>query len=220
MKKIEDFSHLKPAMLDMLEDIERLRTQLLDTYQRETVFDYINSENRNTEYTKPLIINNYPVFQFAYAGPLILNEIKDEKANKNMKSYIEWCTYNLYQPEIKGTPFQNARIFIQHFYKNNIISDLDNRNHKYIIDALRLGRIIKDDSWQNISLDISGHLDNKEHIKVYIIEEKNKYDFAKYLDENKHNLKVNPFPHEMFLRFQKEEKNTNEEQSEIDEFWG
>src|SRR5699024_994984 len=153
MRKLEDFSHLKPAMLNMLEDIERLRTQLLDTFQRETVFDYINDKER--EYRKPIMVHGYPVFHFACDGPLLLNEVTDKKTNKNMKSYIEWCMYNLYQTEENGLPLQNARIFIQHFFKNNIISDLDNRNHKFIIDALRILRIIKDDNCQTVAFDIS-----------------------------------------------------------------
>jgi len=182
---------------DVLLDLETLKSNLLNNYQREQVIEHTA---RNDGYQKPLIINGYPVYQFSYAGSLPLNKTSDDKLKNLIKSYTEWCTHNIYSPKDKVLPFKKAKIFIQHFYNNNVITDLDNRNHKYIIDAIRMAQIIEDDSWQNVSLDISGYIDDKSHVQVFVVDDKHKHDFAQYLDIHRYELIKKPFPHEMFMK--------------------
>lgn len=206
------------AVEEMLLDLERLKVHLLKVYQEESVLTFTN-EKINLEYRNPIIINGYPVFQFAYAGSLPLNKTDDKELKKLTRSYMEWCTHNIYKPNEYGLPLNKAKVFIQHFYKDNIISDLDNRNHKYILDAIRMAQIIEDDNWQNISLDISGHKDNTSHVQVYVLEESNKHDFSKYLDENKYALIKKSLPHEMFINKIEQDEPQKKEEIEINDFW-
>jgi len=203
---------------DILLDLERLKSHLLNVYQKEKVLEYTSMIN-NPEYKQPLRINGYSVFQFAYAGSIPLNRLDDEELRNLTKSYMEWCTHSIYNPKEHGLPFKRAKIFIQHFYKNKVIRDLDNRNHKFILDAIRLARIIKDDNWQNISLDISGHLDERNHVQVYVVDEKNKHHFAKYLDDHKYKLQKTPFPHEMFMKKRTELNQNAAKEVEVSNFW-
>lgn len=206
------------AVEDMLVDLERLKAHLLKVYQEETVLGFTNTRIKPM-YRDPLEIHGYKVFQFAYAGSLPLNKMNDKKLKRLTRSYMEWCTHNIYNTKESGLPFEKAKVFIQHFYKDYIISDLDNRNHKYILDAIRMAQIIKDDNWQSISLDIAGYSDKTNHVQVYVVEDHNKHDFAKYLDDNKYQLIKKPLPHEMFIKETEQFEQHQTEEIEPTNFW-
>lgn len=180
-------------------ELEQFKSRLLLYKQREQVLEFEENATEG-DYWKPIYINGYPVFQFAYAGSFPLNDTQDEKINDLMKSYIEWCTYRIYNPDDDRLPLNRVRVIIQHFFDNERITDLDNYNHKFIMDALRMSNIFKDDSWLQVALDISGHKDDYSHIQVYVVEEENRLDFLQYLEKNKHELKMKALPHEAFMK--------------------
>jgi Holliday junction resolvase RusA-like endonuclease len=62
---------------------------------------------------------------------------------------------------------------IIYFFKSLRVRDLDNRNRKYLIDAIKKTRIINDDNWQTVTLIEKGIFSNHDdHIKVYVLDER------------------------------------------------
>lgn len=172
---------------------------MLELHQKHTDFstivDDIEDDEDNHSFLKqPIIINGYKVYQFSLQGTLLLNKVKDKTTIDHSKKYIEGCICNTYDIKKNDLPLKKARVFIQHFYSNYIIRDLDNRNHKLIIDALRYACIIQNDSWQHLSLDISGHKDDTDHVQIYVVDDQYKYEFGQYLEKNSNKLKQKPLP--------------------------
>jgi len=194
--------------MDALLHLEKLKYNLLLNYQRDLTMDNRLSDTAKM-HKEPLIIHGYPVFSYALAGTLPLNNTTDHDLKQEVRGYIEWCIGRMYDNKSKYLPFHKAKVFIQHFYENDIIQDLDNRNHKYIVDALRLAQIIEDDSWQHLSLDVSGYKDNFSHVQVYVVEDENELDFAGYLKSHTHKLKDEPTAFKGYLEKYKEGSTDN-----------
>ncbi|RKJ36966.1 hypothetical protein D7X33_37925 [Butyricicoccus sp. 1XD8-22] len=83
-----------------------------------------------------------------------------------------------------------AIIFVQYFIDNKI-RDLDNRNKKYIQDAIRHTRLYGDDSWHNVwNLDMGFLDEEKDHIQVYVVERINLSSFVDFLIKHHEKLKA------------------------------
>lgn len=67
--------------------------------------------------------------------------------------------------------FNKATMFIIHKFCQNDAQakDLDNLDYKPVIDAVRMTRIIPDDSWNYLSLSLIGDVDNIENIEAYLV---------------------------------------------------
>lgn len=68
------------------------------------------------------------------------------------------------------TPIENARVSIQYHFKDNLRRDPDNYSGKFILDALVKERILKDDSFNNVTLTLSATFKSKEPRTEIIIE--------------------------------------------------
>ncbi|WP_193065422.1 hypothetical protein [Oceanobacillus oncorhynchi] len=189
---------------DLIRDLDRFKFHLLEAYQKIRVEDY-QEDTVSIIYRQPQEINGYKFYQFSYSGSLPMYRWTDKHLIEKLKKYILYCTSNLYDDI--DLPLRKAKIFIQHFFSNGVITDSDNYHHKFIIDALRYSRIIADDNWKNISLDISGHADSWNHVQVYVVPDANKFDFGLYLEENKYDLVKKPYPHDEIIV---QEKNDND----------
>lgn len=99
--------------------------------------------------------------QFSYEGFLPpyfeVNELpKDSLRNKyrgwNKEYYILATRQAITRSKIKRQFNEKTCVILLHFFPNNLTRDLDNRNRKYLIDALKLTGILLEDSWQEVSI--------------------------------------------------------------------
>ncbi|MFC3041608.1 hypothetical protein ACFOGI_15280 [Virgibacillus xinjiangensis] len=140
----------------------------------------------------PLMVNGYPVYQFSYDGMLPLYKEGDREYLALIRNYYHRITLEEYDYSKVETPLNRAVLVIQHHFKDGIIRDLDNRNRKYIIDAIRQTRLVEDDNWKELSIVEEGLPDKQNHIQVYLLEKENKVDFLNYLEQHSHHLKKIP----------------------------
>lgn len=173
-------------LLDILKNIERLKVGIMKQ---------INEANYNkvsafptTVY--PMVINDYPVFQFSYEGMLPHHKRTDKEYNKIIKDYYFHSTIDAYDFEQINIKLDEAVIIYVQYFKDDIIQDLDNRNKKYIQDAIRQTAILADDSWKNVwNMDIGFEDDEANHVQVYVVPKENYMDFYSYLMENHEKIK-------------------------------
>lgn len=169
---------------EVLSQLESFRANLLlEHLEQEKQNLYLGEvESNNQNVFQPLWVNDYPVLQFRYEGALPL--YKDKKADYIAlirKYYFQSTVQTYHLPAIEGLIQGKATILIQHIFKNNAVRDLDNRNRKYIIDAIRFAEIIPDDNFRNLSIFEEGLVDDgpmsSPFVNVYILEERNFHDF-------------------------------------------
>ncbi|GLY12709.1 hypothetical protein [Pseudobacillus badius] len=162
-----------------LKRLEALRACLL----RESA--YIESDQaikagkfRPNEGRDPIYINGYPVFQFCYRGEIPLYDKEDPKYTATVRDYYLQATYNSYDFSNMPVRFEKAVMIIQHFFTNRSRRDLDNRNRKYLIDAIRHTGLIKDDDFNVLSILEEGFCTEEEPcVKVFLLEKRNFQDF-------------------------------------------
>ncbi|CAN7769088.1 hypothetical protein LJR153_007391 [Paenibacillus sp. LjRoot153] len=94
----------------------------------------------------------------------------------NKEYYILVTRQAVKRLKIKQTFHEKAFLLIVHCFPNNLERDLDNRNRKYLIDALKLSGILLNDSWQDVSIMEIGCLDQEAgaHVEVFVSKDKNK----------------------------------------------
>lgn len=200
------------------------------------IMKQINKLNYNTEAitptkvfpvskVKPLEINGYPVIQFHYDG-LLPHYVENNEYKRLLRSYYFHSTVSAYDFEGMEGLFDEVVIIYCQYFKDNIIRDLENRNMKYIQDAIRSTQIIKDDDWNNVwNMNLGLYDEKMNHVQVYVVEKNKFLDFYSYLIENHEELKeTNEFVlvKDKFLEKHRRElietygKKTDEEIEEVD----
>lgn len=109
-----------------------------------------------------------------------------QKIKTSKFSYYE-TLQNIYREEITKCLFKEKNripnfieaekvfVIILQYFKNNIISDLDNRFHSIVFNSLRSARIIPDDSWRNLSYMEDGkHTKESAYTEIYICDYREK----------------------------------------------
>lgn len=124
------------------------------------------------------VIDNIPYFQFSYDGMLPhFNERDNEHLSLIRKYYLK-ATLSAYDYSKIDYKFKNAFIVFVQYFKDNIIRDLENRNKKYIQDAIKATGLISDDCWHSVWNADLGFLDpESNHVQVYLV---SKEDFANF----------------------------------------
>lgn|SRR5699024_6403010 len=208
----------------MWNDGKELKKQLVNLEKlKEGIMLQLNKLDQNDEAVKPTTvypvakvkthnINGYPVMQFNYEG-LLPHFIEDREHKKLLKKYYFHSTVSAYDYEgIEGVFGNEVFIIFCQYFKNNIVRDLDNRNTKYIQDAINSMLIINgDDDWSSVwNMNMGFGDKDKNHTQVYVVERKNFIDFYKFLEENHYELmdKTNfPIDKKEFINtFNKENK--------------
>jgi|SRR5690606_12937635 len=87
-------------------------------------------------------------------------------------------------------PFDKATMMIVHYFPDYKTRDLDNNYYKPVIDSIRKSRIIKDDSWQNLSLLTLGDIAEQESIELYVVPHKYTIEFLFQVVPEKFNIDV------------------------------
>ncbi|MFJ2043935.1 hypothetical protein ACIOBL_10040 [Paenibacillus taichungensis] len=122
---------------------------------------------------KELDIDGSSVYQLSYQGMLPLY-MKENSCKKQVRDYYIQATMEA-AIEHEIPIIDSAFIYICHFFQNQIIRDLDNRNRSILINAVRYAGFIKDDSWKHIEIMESGFMDveRNNHVQVFITDSKN-----------------------------------------------
>lgn len=182
----------KTRLKEILRGIERTKQYVMRElnalgYNKETV-------RRTIVYpvakVKPIYIKDYPVFHFAYEGALPLYDEENSEYNSMIRSYYYNATFDAYDYSKLSLPMmEDATIIFVHYFNDMKIRDLDNRNRKFIQDAIKLTGIIEDDNWQNVwNLEIAFYDKNKCHVQVYVIPSQKLPHFIGYLMDNHRNM--------------------------------
>lgn len=179
---------------------------------------------------KPLMVRGYPVFRFSYQGALPPYE-KDHAYKTRIRDYYLRATLDAYDWGKVDLQFEKAGLFIAYYFKSKMIRDLDNRNRKYLQDAIRATGIIKDDSWRDLSCLEMGFPSEQNHIQMYVMDDNNFPDFHRFMKN--HHLEVMKYPEvtqDDYLRAmekEEQERKTEElEREKIDDqkqesyYWG
>ena len=185
----QNADHLK----EMLKKLELFKQEIMKEINRLDKND--EAIVRTTVYpmakVKPLEINGYPVFQFGYEGMLPLYKEDDYEYLSMIRHYYFRATFDAYDySKLKLPAMEKAVIIFVHYFKDDSIRDLDNRNKKYIQDAIRQTRIINSDSWQHVwNMDMAYKDKEKSHVQVYVVPQHHFTDFIQFLMDNHDTLK-------------------------------
>ncbi|ALX47714.1 hypothetical protein [Lentibacillus amyloliquefaciens] len=185
---------MKSHYLDLLKSVEMFKEETMRRLYEEKLEDMNEAGPGSNPLAKatPLMVNGYPVFQFSYDGMLPLYKEDDRDYAAMVRNYYQRITFESYNYTDVNNRFGRAVIIIQHYFNDNVIRDLDNRNRKYIIDAIRHTGLVKDDNWKELSIIEEGLVDKQNHIQVYLLADENKINFLRYLEKHQHHLKQIP----------------------------
>lgn len=163
-------------------------------------------------------INDYPVVQFNYEGLLPLY-IEDCEYEKLIKNYYFHATISAYNYEgLENILSDEVIIIYCQYFKDEIVRDLDNRNFKYIQDAIRSTCLIADDNWNSVWNMNMGLSDDENHVQVYVVNRKNYIDFCKWLESNHYmlaNKEIYPFDKDDFIKKYQNEIANNEKNKSL-----
>src|SRR5699024_484020 len=137
--------------------------------------------------------NDALVYQFSYHGALPPYQGMTKQYIKMMKDYYYMATLQssdvlniqeeTHNPAWKG---KNVIIFA-HFFRDLKTRDLDNRNKKYILDAIKRTGVLEDDSWMHVTLTDMAFLDEgHNHVQVFVVPENMYPAFYEELHANHH----------------------------------
>lgn len=165
-----------------LECLEMLRINLYRDLVEAKTYPYQRVPIKHKNYFQPLAINGYPVFQFRYEGAMPLYDKENRELIQLVRDYYFQATLEMYElPEI-NIQFKKAVLIIQHIFPDKIIRDLDNRNRKFVIDAIRLTGLINDDHFMNLSIFEEGYVKENAipYVNVFLLNKENFQDFLTY----------------------------------------
>src|SRR5699024_1817322 len=142
---------------------------------------------------RTLEIKGNHVIQIAYDGllPLYIDNTSYKQAICDYYFDATLCSYDFSGME---DYYNKPTVIFFHYYDNKIIRDYDNRNYKYILDAIRHTRIMEDDNWQSMSTADFGFVSDINAVYVYICEEKKLPNVLSDLFENHEQYKEGNMP--------------------------
>lgn len=186
---------LENELKEALKNLEKLKQNIMRIINKMNCNE--QSIRRTTVYpmakVEPLMINGYPVFQFGYEGLLPLYKENDFEYLSMIRHYYYRATFDAYDFSKINTPvFKRAVIIFVHYFNTEMERDLDNRNKKYIQDAIRQTGIIGRDDWKHVwNMDIAFLDEERNHVQIYVTPTEKLIDFLSYLLENHEKLKEN-----------------------------
>ncbi len=172
-------------MESTLKNLELLRVSLMSDLNEPEMQSYARIQRDSKQFYQPIMVNGYPVFQFRYDGAMPLYDEKDKKYTALVRNYYFQVTLNMYEFPKIDIRFEKAVLIIQHVFSNAIIRDLDNRNRKYLIDAIRHTGLIDDDNFMHLSIVEEGFIKKEcsPYVNAFLLGENNLLDFLSHKDE-------------------------------------
>jgi len=212
-----DYDRIK-VIKGMLEKTEMFRSDLMselnelqenrDTFTPISVYPMANIEHFTFE--------SMPVYQFSYHGALPPYEGMTRQYIKMIRNYYHNTTAssfsNLEVKKLKNVDISGGErktvILFAHFFNDLATRDLDNRNKKYVLDAIKNTEVINDDSWKDVKLLDSGYLDKGyNHLQVFVFSEKILSTFLEDLENNQEKYIKNKRFKKQFEQFESDYKN-------------
>lgn len=134
-----------------------------------------------------LSIEGNLVYQFDYEGTLPLY-MKNKPYEDKIRAYYQGAMIEALEGR-SLLKFDQAFIYVCHFFSNLQIRDLDNRNRRHLINAIRSAQIIEDDRWEFIEIMDSGYLDpqKRNRIELFITSRENAMNLVKYVRDKMRN---------------------------------
>lgn len=102
-----------------------------------------------------IIINNIPPSNNKYLG-----NSHNFNIYRNDKEYWTYLVMAAAKQKPK-IPFKKSQVFIMYYFKDKRRRDPDNYSGKFILDGLKMAKIIEDDSFFNIRLILDADIDRK-----------------------------------------------------------
>lgn len=134
-----------------------------------------------------LSIEGNLVYQFDYEGTLPLY-MKNKPYEDKIRAYYQGAMIEALEGR-SLLKFDQAFIYVCHFFSNLQIRDLDNRNRRHLINAIRSAQIIEDDRWEFIEIMDSGYLDfqKRNRIELFITSHENAMNLVEYVRDKMRN---------------------------------
>ncbi|WP_019156862.1 hypothetical protein [Robertmurraya massiliosenegalensis] len=204
-KTIEQLERTSIKALEQLEYIEILRAEQYKILQNvEEEYSRYNDPTLHPEYKNMMKETGMITYE-------ISTELKDKvlkiktnfllpvyKKTKNIKLAYYNTLQDIYQMPLIKLLVQNRKdlpnfsnsdkvfiLIVQHF-GNNIITDLDNRFHSFIFNALRASLIIPDDNWKNLSYMEDGKkTSGKPYTEIFVGNNENMIDIINLSNKDK-----------------------------------
>lgn len=176
---------MQGLMENTLKNLELLRISLMLEKNELEMQSYTNMQRDSNQFYQPLMVNGYPVFQFRYDGAMPLYDETDKKYIALVRNYYYQVTLTMYEYPKIDVHFGKAVLIIQHVFPNAIIRDLDNRNRKYLIDAIRHTGLIDDDNFMHLSIVEEGFIKKEcsPYVNAFLLGEKHFLDFLSHKNE-------------------------------------
>lgn len=167
-----------------LECLEMLRINLYRDLVEAKTYPYQRVPIKHKNYFQPLAINGYPVFQFRYEGAMPLYDEKNKKLLALVRNYYQ-ATLDMYEYSSLDICFDKAALIIQHVFPQHRVRDADNRNRKYLIDAIRFTELIYDDSMDKLLILEEGYIKKGTlpYVNALLLDSRNLHDFLPYREE-------------------------------------
>lgn len=177
--------HIEKVRLSILEKINKLRNN-------PRIEPNINLSSFKEKVIEPLDVKGFPVYQFSYDGMLPHSDESDISYIRKIRNYYYQLTLDAYDFDNLEKRLDKAIIIFVQYFNTNLIKDLDNRNKKYIQDAIKRTGLIEDDSWDRVwNMDIGFKDEISNHVQVYVVEPSYFSLFFDYLLENHEKMKLN-----------------------------
>ncbi|MCP1133341.1 hypothetical protein NKT34_08570 [Paenibacillus polysaccharolyticus] len=132
-------------------------------------------------YFQELSVGGNLVYQFDYEETLPLY-MKNKPYEDKIRAYYQGAMIEALEGR-SLRKFDQAFIYVCHFFSNLQIRDLDNRNRRHLINAIRSAQIIEDDRWEFIEIMDSGYLDpqKRNRIELFITSRENAMNLVEYV---------------------------------------
>ncbi|MBM7716019.1 hypothetical protein JOC94_003030 [Bacillus thermophilus] len=177
-------------MSPLLKSLEDFRVRLIkETGYSSEDLSYVPEINFRKKQSGPLELDGFPVFRFSYPGTLPLYDSYDKEYQGLIRRMYLEATFNQYNFKSIEFRFERAAIVIEHHFKDASIRDLDNRNRKYLIDAVRATGLIPDDNAQILTLFEEANLTKRDpYIDVFVLERDNFIRFLKWRSKKRNDV--------------------------------
>jgi len=138
-------------------DIIKAQTLLMSEEYRHFKIDLPDSSDvyeATFKWNNPLYINEleFYLFYFEDVIPTYKGASKDKDYGRDIQKYYNQSIsrqLNMAEPNVQQEKFV---LVIEQYYKDKQVRDLDNRNRKLLIDAIKYNQLIKDDSMQELAI--------------------------------------------------------------------
>lgn len=168
-----------------LKYLEMARMKLIIERNNPSSGEYRPAEGLASQFYQPLMVNDYMVFQFRLEGMMPHYKEKDKEYIQLVRDYYFNSILSMYDVPALDVTLEQAVIIIQHVFPNAGVRDLDNRNKKYLIDAIRRTGLIKDDDFTCLAIHEDGtvNCNCSPYVHVFLLEKRHLIDFLLYKDE-------------------------------------